>query len=271
MTVETVSSAANDTIKLLRSLDRKKARLETGLFLAEGARLAEEGLRHAWRPAYALAGHAAFDRAPTRRLMERLHGAGARILSVSDRVLEAVSRKDNPQTVLCAFRMRDQTLESLATDGRRRWMALYEVRDPGNLGSILRTADASGVSAVLLVGVCCDPFSVEAVRASMGSLFAMPFVRCAADDLDRWRRRIGASLVAASMRGAQRPEEAPYGERCVILMGNEQSGIPGPLEASCDVLVRIPMRGTADSLNLAAASGLMMYEAWRAHGYEGAQ
>ncbi len=268
---EHISSTANDTVKLLKSLDRKKARAETGLFLAEGARLAEEALSHGWAPAYVLAGAAALDRPQTAALLARMKKAGARVLTASEKVLGSVSRKDNPQTVIAAFKQKLSRLADLPMDGARRWVALYEVRDPGNLGAIVRTADAAGVDGIVLIGQCCDPFSVEAVRATMGSVFAMRLVEAEFTDFNAWRKKAGARMLAASMRGAHAHDKATYGQRSVVLMGNEQAGLPIDIEAECDELVRIPMMGAADSLNLASAASVMIYEVWRSQGYAGAR
>ncbi len=267
---EHISSPANPVVKLLKSLDRKKARAESGLFLAEGARLVEEALAHDWVPAYALAGQAALERPTTRALLDRMKASGARTLTASAKVMEAVSRKDNPQTVIAAFKQRLSMLADFPANGPRRWVALYEVRDPGNLGTVIRTADAAGVSGIILVGNCCDPFSVEAVRATMGSLFAMKLTETDFGAFDAWRKNTGARLLAASMHGTMRHDQAAYGEKSVVMMGNEQSGLPSHVEAVCDTLVRIPMAGAADSLNLASAASVMIYEAWRAGGYAGA-
>ncbi len=267
---EHISSTANETVKLLRSLDRKKERVETGLFLAEGARHAEEALANGWSPAYAFASQAALDRPQTRALLLRMKSAGARVLTGTEKILVTLSRKDNPQAVISAFRQRVTNLADLSVTGSRRFIALYEVRDPGNLGTVIRTADAAGCDGVILLGQTCDPFSVEAVRASMGSLFAMPIVATSFEEFNAWRVDVGARMIAASMRGAQAHDKATFGERSVILMGNEQSGLPPEVEEACDELVRIPMMGKADSLNLAIATSVMTYEAWRATGYKGA-
>jgi TrmH family RNA methyltransferase len=268
---EHISSTANDTVKLLKSLDRKKVRVETGMFLAEGARLAEEALNNGWQPAYAFAGVQALERQQTADLLARMKKAGARVLTASEKVLATVSRKDNPQTVIAAFRQRLTKLEDFPADGAKRWVALYEVRDPGNLGTVVRTSDAAGVDGVILIGQTCDPFSVEAVRATMGSLFAMPIASASFDEFNTWRKAAGARMVAASMRGAHAHDKADYGQRSVVLMGNEQSGLPIEVEAQCDELVLIPMMGKADSLNMASAASVMIYEAWRAKGFAGAR
>ena len=267
---EHISSTANDTVKLLRSLERKRERVETGLFLAEGARHAEEALANGWLPAYAFASQAALDRPQTRDLLLRMKSSGARVLTGTEKILATLSRKDNPQTVISAFRQRLATLADFPVTGPRRFVALYEVRDPGNLGTVIRTADAAGCDGVILIGTTCDPFSIETVRATMGSLFAMRIAATSFEDFNAWRATADARMIAASMCGDHAHDKATYGERSIILMGNEQSGLPPDVEAACDELVRIPMMGKADSLNLASAASVMIYEAWRNSGYKGA-
>jgi TrmH family RNA methyltransferase len=267
---EHISSTANDTVKLLRSLERKRERVETGLFLAEGARHAEEALANGWLPAYAFASQAALDRPQTRDLLLRMRSAGARVLTGTEKILATLSRKDNPQMVISAFRQRLTPLADFPTDGPRRFVALYEVRDPGNLGTVIRTADAAGCDGVILIGTTCDPFSIETVRATMGSLFAMRVAAANFAEFSAWRASSGAYVIAASMRGDHSHDKAGYGDHSIILMGNEQSGLPSDVESSCDELVRIPMMGKADSLNLASAASVMIYEAWRRSGYKGA-
>ena len=267
---EHISSTTNDTVKLLRSLERKKDRQETGLFLAEGARHAEEALANGWSPAYAFASQQALDRPQTRDLLERMWEAGARVLTGTEKILATLSRKDNPQAVISAFRQRVTELADLPVSGDRRFVALYEVRDPGNLGTVIRTADAAGCDGVILVGTTCDPFSVETVRATMGSLFAMPLAVTSFEAFREWRDKNKIRVIAASMRGDHAHDKASYGERSCILMGNEQAGLPTDVETACDELVRIPMMGKADSLNLATAASVMIYEAWRSQGYKGA-
>lgn len=262
---EHISSITNETVKLLRSLDRKKERQETGLFLTEGAHFAEEALRSGWAPAYAFADDAAVQSV----LLQRLRAAGARVLTTTEKVLSAITGKDNPQGIVCAFHQRLTPLEDLAGTGYRRYVALYEIRDPGNLGTVIRTADAAGCDGVILIGTTCDPFSIEAVRATMGSLFAMPLATASVDEFFGWSDAGKVRVVAASMRGIHAHHQAQFGDRTCILMGTEQSGLPAQVEDRCDELVRIPMAGRAESLNLAIAAGVMIYEAWRAQGYRG--
>ncbi|MEL7129540.1 MAG: RNA methyltransferase [Pseudomonadota bacterium] len=259
-------------IKTLRGLDRKKVRAETGLFMAEGGRLVQQGLQNGWQADTIIVSTPGLDRPGTQDLVQTAAKTGARLVEVPERIMGQITRKDNPGMVLGAFRQRQRTLADLSTSSQQAiWIGLYEVRDPGNLGTILRTADCAGLAGVILIGTCCDPYSVEAVRASMGSIFDIPFATASFEAFNAWRAGETATLTAASVNGTAGHTGIPFGERAVILMGNEQSGLPGDLEAACDHLALIPMRGGADSLNLAQATAIMSYEAWRQQGYPGAR
>ena len=267
---EHITSTSNPTIKMLKGLDRKKVRNETGLFLAEGARLLVDALKFGWTPKYLLVGQETIERTEIKGLIDQCAEQGARILTTSPRILSAVSRKDNAQTVIAAFEQQSNTLDAFTLKNSARFIALYEIRDPGNLGTILRTADAAGVDGVLLINQCCDPFSVESVRATMGALFSTILVPTDFETFNDWRKMHNIKMAAASVNGIQRHDQTDYSPRSVILMGNEQSGIPPAVEEACDSLVKIPMAGAADSLNLAQATAIMAYEVWKGTGYDGA-
>jgi TrmH family RNA methyltransferase len=139
------------------------------------------------------------------------------------------------------------------------WVALHRVRDPGNFGTIVRTADAAGCGGVILVGECVDPYGVEAVRATMGSIFALPLVRASEAEFLAWRQRWPGSVVGTLLTANVDYREADYRKPVMIVMGNEQQGLTPEMAAACDVNVKIPMRGRADSLNLSVATGVMIY------------
>lgn len=263
-----ITSPANPLIKMLKSLHAKKGRAETSLFLAEGARLAIEAAELGVWPEILLFAPAARERAPARRLIEEAEARKVRTVETGEAVLAQVSKRDNPQTVICAYR---QWLAPLAQIEGDLVVALDGVRDPGNLGAIVRTADAVGARGVVLVGETCDPFSPEAVRATMGSLFAVPIARADLGELKRFAAARGAFLIGASLRGRLLDPDAALPLRTVAFMGNEQSGLSETMEAACDMLVRLPMRGRADSLNLAAATAVLLYDIWRRRGYDGAR
>ena len=263
-----ITSPSNPVIKTLKSLHGKKGRAETGLFLAEGARLAVEAADLGAWPEILVYSPAALARDQVRKLVHDAEASRVRVIETSEKVLAGISKRDNPQTVIGAYRQRLAPLEELDGD---TIVALEGVRDPGNLGTIMRTADSTGAGGVVLLGESCDPFSVEAVRASMGSIFAVKLARASFEELLRYKGKRGAQMIGASLKGASLDSTLPSPSRAIVLMGNEQSGLPPQMEAACDLLVRLPMRGRADSLNLAVATAVMLYDLWRRRGYDGAR
>ncbi|KCZ51327.1 TrmH family RNA methyltransferase [Hyphomonas pacifica] len=261
--IETISSASNPLIKSLKTLERKKGRNETGLFLAEGARLIGQGLANGWKLDSLVVAASMADRPHLSDLIQKAQDHGARVVLAADKLMSRVTHKDNAQSVIAAFAQKHLTLADLPQDKAGLFVALYEVRDPGNLGTILRTADCAGISGVILVETCCDPYSFESVRASMGSIFDMPFAAASFEAFNAWRQGLGLSMSAASVNGTARHDHTDFKQGSVIIMGNEQSGLTPEAEAACDQLCLIPMRGGADSLNLAQATAIMTYEAWR--------
>jgi TrmH family RNA methyltransferase len=195
------------------------------------------------------------------RIAEATAQAGGEVIEVHRDILEQVTRRDNPQTVVAVFEQVFTPLSALKPQAAGCWVALQAVRDPGNLGTIVRTADAAGCGGVLLVGDCCDPYSVEAVRATMGSIFAVPLFKATVPEFLAWRAGWPGSVVGTLLTATVDYRAADYRQPCLILMGNEQAGLPPDLAAACDVAVKIPMRGRADSLNLAVATGIMIYAA----------
>jgi TrmH family RNA methyltransferase len=183
------------------------------------------------------------------------------VIAVTQEILAKVSRRDNPQAVVGVFRQLFQPLSAIEPQAAPCWVALHRVRDPGNLGTIIRTADAAGCGGVILVGECCDPYSVEAVRATMGSIFAVPLVKASEAEFAAWRGGWPGSVVGTLLSAEVDHRQATYARPTLILMGNEQQGLTPDMAALCDVNVKIPMRGRADSLNLSVATGIMIYAA----------
>jgi TrmH family RNA methyltransferase len=250
-----VTSLNNPTVKDVRALHLRKAREESGLFLAEGLKIVTEAVDLGHKPRILL--HSA--EAAGHPLLRRAAAAAGETLEVSPAILAKISKRDNPQTVLGVFEQAFTPLAALKPAAARCWVALQAVRDPGNLGTILRTADAAGAGGVILVGDCCDPYSVEAVRATMGSIFAVQIARASVEGFIAWRQAWPGSVVGTLLTATQDFRAAPYLAPTLILMGNEQAGLPPELAAICDITVKIPMRGRADSLNLAVATGVMIY------------
>lgn len=262
--VKEITSLANPIIKDIKALSLKKARDETRNFMAEGLKLVIDALELGWTIRTLVYSKAAKGKPIVEKVAARTIASGGLVLEVSEKVMSAITRRDNPQMVAGVFEQRWMALKDVRPAGAETWVALDRVRDPGNLGTIIRTADAAGASGVILVGDCTDPFSLETVRATMGSLFAVPLVKATPADFLRWKKDSGARLVATHLAGAVDYRTIDYRSKPVILMmGNEQSGLPDELAGAADALARIPQVGRADSLNLAVATGVMLFEVRR--------
>jgi RNA methyltransferase, TrmH family len=261
VSARTVSSLANPVVKAARALHMRKARQESGLFLAEGLKLALEAVELGRAPRTVLYAVEAATLPAFRRVADATARAGGDMVEVSHAILEKVSRRDNPQAVVAVFDQALAGLGELQPATAPAWVALEGVRDPGNLGAIIRTVDAAGGGGVILIGETCDPYSVEAVRATMGSIFAVAIYRTSAADFIAWRAGWPGSVVGTLLSAEIDYRAARYQKPCLLLMGPEQAGLSKPLASLCDVTVKIPMRGRADSLNLAVATGVMLYAA----------
>ncbi|MBW3097599.1 TrmH family RNA methyltransferase [Pseudohoeflea coraliihabitans] len=262
--VKEITSLANPVIKDIRALAQKKRRDETGTFLAEGRKLVIDALELGWQIRTLIYAKALRGQPQVEAIAAKTVARGGLVLEVSEKVLTAITRRDNPQAVIGVFDQQYSPLDAAEMGANDTWVALDRVRDPGNLGTIVRTADAAGVRRIVLVGETVDPFSMEAVRATMGSIFAVSLSRASAAELLAWHRTSGAQLVGSHLAGSSDYRSIDYaGRPQVLLMGNEQAGLPEGLARACDRLARIPQAGRADSLNLAIATGLMIFEARR--------
>ena len=255
-----ITGLSNPTVKYLRSLRDKKHRRREGRFLAEGLRLLTDA-RESGKVPETLVMAANRDPHPLlSTLEEQVEAAGGEILEVTEDVLSKITGKDNPQAVAGVFKEFDSSLASLDRNSAPIWLVAQALRDPGNLGTMLRTGDAVGAGGLILLDHCADPFSVEAVRASMGAIFTQRVAQAGWEEFIGWLREGAGQLVAASLRDAQPYREAPYQAPCFILVGNESRGLPEEYEAACDLRVTMPMRGRADSLNAAVAAAILAYE-----------
>ena len=186
--------------------------------------------------------------------------AGGDVIETGEDILAKITGKDNPQAVAGVFGEFDTALDALDRHAAPIWLVAQALRDPGNLGTMLRTGDAVGAGGVILIDDCADPFSVEAVRASMGAVFTQRIAQARWEDFHAWLRAGEGQLVAASLRDAQPYRGAPYLTPCFVMVGNESRGLPEDYEMACDLRVTMPMKGRADSLNAAVAAAVLAYE-----------
>jgi len=253
--MEKITSVKNPMVRDMRALKDRKARLESGRFLVEGEVMILEALKcglkiHDVLAEESLAGFA-----------ESLIGKAERVCLTPRSVLEAVCDTRSPQGVCASFDMP----VSLPLDAApNRIVALDGVQDPGNVGTIWRTADAAGFQGMLMGDGCADPLSPKVQRSSMGSGFRVPFMMTAnlSESLIDLRNR-GYSIIASDLNGCDFYSRPDAGEKFVLIIGNEARGISDAVRNAADMLVKLPMRGGAESLNAAVAAGIMMYELMR--------
>ncbi len=270
-----ITSAANERIKAIRKLSERKARQESGLFYIEGLRIVGEAVEQAAK------GKAEIDTlvaAPEllksdfgQNLVAEQRVRGVPVLEVSGEVFARISLKEGPQGIAAVVRQRwlaleDARLESgpLPASGGLRptntWVALDSVADPGNLGTILRTHDAVGGKGVILLDQSTDPYDPSAVRGSMGALFSQELVRAALAEFAAWKQRLNCPVIGTSDKARTDYHAYRYPPGLVLLMGSERQGLSEEHLALCNEVVRIPMLGKSDSLNLAVATAVVLYE-----------
>lgn len=244
----------------MRSLREKKHRRDEGLFLAEGLRILTEAADSGFIPEFIFFAKNLAHHHLIEKLIELVEAKGGEVIETDRDILAKLSGKDNPQTVIGVYREFDTSLDRLDRSTANIWIVAQALRDPGNLGTILRTGDAVGAGGLILVDDCVDPFSVESVRATMGALFTQRIATARWPEFLAWLRAGPGQLVGTSLHATQDYQAPSYAIPTFILAGNEAQGLPADYERECDLLVRMPMLGRADSLNVAVATAVMAYE-----------
>ena len=251
-----ITGFSNPLVKQVRALRDKKYRRVEGLFLAEGLRILTEALDVGIAPVMLWR----TEDSAAHPLVQKLEAVAGEVLVTSADILSKLSGKDNPGSVIGVYREHPSTLDSIDRDTADIWIVAERLRDPGNLGTILRTGDAVGAGGLILIDDCTDPFSVEAVRASMGAVFTQKIVQAPWEKFLPWLRSGPGQLVGTSLNTETDYQTPVYATPVFLMVGNEAQGLPPAYEAECDLLVKMPMRGKADSLNAAVATAVMAYE-----------
>lgn len=269
-TIERITSPSNPAVRLAHAvLHTAKRAQKEGLFVAEGLRLAEMAAASGWpiRTAFVTARGLSGERAQL--LADRLLAMGTQVCLVPAAVFASLSETETPQGILLLMERRGaRAPDGLPGQGTPLYIALDRVQDPGNVGVILRTADAAGASGVILLRGTADIYSAKVVRATMGSLFHVPFAAGIAEEtFIRWAAAHALTLYAAACDAQACTHYAADLRRpCVIVLGNEGSGVSASLRAVAQ-RVYIPMCGGAESLNVSAAAAAILYEAVRQRDY----
>lgn len=250
----------NPMVKAAAELKQKKYRQQQGLFLAEGLRTVEEAVRYG---AVQSIFYTAIEDDRTRAVLEEAAAKQIKLVCVSDKVLKKIADTETPQGIIAVCERRSKRLDDFLASGKML-LVLARVTDPGNIGTMLRTADAAGVGGLLLLQGCADIYAPKTVRASMGSLFHLPVLSGLSEELlVQAARKAGYELLVTCLDGAENLYKADLQGRLAFVMGNEANGVSDALLAAADKRVFIPMQGRAESLNVAMAAGIVMFEALR--------
>jgi TrmH family RNA methyltransferase len=261
---EVISSAANPVVKRMRLLGDRKHRRREGAFVVEGIQPVWQAVEAGADVEVLVVAPDLLAGSPAAGMVAAQETAGVRVARLTGELFARVSARDGPSGLAAIVRGRVPGLASLPVTPDAVFVALHEIGNPGNLGTIIRTADAAGGTGVVLIGAAADPFDPASVKASMGALFAVPVAR-AADPAEflSWAAGCGVGVVTTSAKARTSFWEASYARPLALLLGAEGAGLPDDVLAAGDVQVRIPMTGTAESLNLAVAAGLLLYQARR--------
>lgn len=255
-----ISSTANPRIKHIRLLASRQEREKIQQFFIEGIRIVGEAVQMGadietlvYAPSL-LKSHFALE------LVQQQQARGISCLEVSAEVFRSLSTKDGPQGIGAVVRQRWEILEQVIPQQNDFWVALDATQDPGNIGTILRTSDAVGCSGLILLGHSADPYDAGALRASMGAIFSQRLIKASFDDFVQWKQRHTLSVIGTSDAASTDYRATTYHRPIVLLMGSEREGLSPSEQSVCDVMIQIPMVGRSDSLNLAVATGIVLYE-----------
>ena len=262
MGMEKITSTSNPQVRQLIQL-QKKARLrkDEDVFTVEGIKMYQEVPSE--RLVHSYVSESFFQRQP-----ELFKGREKTTTLLADRVFESVSDTKTPQGILCLVRQSHYTLKDLMPEkesgNEPLIMALENLQDPGNLGTVLRTAEGAGVTGIVMDRECVDIYNPKTIRSTMGSIYRMPF--CYVEDLKAaigHLKEAGIGVYAAHLDGRHDYDEEDYGRPCAFLIGNEGNGLSQETAELADIYIKIPMEGQVESLNAAIAASVLMFEAGR--------
>jgi len=260
---ELISSAANPLIRRVRRLGDRRYRRREGTFVVRGVQPVWQAVE-AGADIEVLIVAPDLLRDPAAGMVAEQEARGVSVAKLTSELFGRIADRDGPAGVAAIVRKRMCGLAELSAGPESVFVALHEVANPGNLGTIIRTADAAGAAGVILVGPSTDPFDPVAVKASMGAVFSVPVAaEPAPGAFLRWCADMGIAVAVTSGSGSGSLWDLVLPRPLAILLGSEGAGLPDELLAAGDLLLRIPMTGTAESLNLAVAAGILLYEAWR--------
>jgi len=259
-----IESPANPLIKRMRALEQRKTRERERAFVVEGIQPVWHAVEQGAEIETLVVAPELLTSAPAQEMVAQQRAVGTRVAEVSAALFARVATREHPSGLAAIVHTRPQSLAGLAITPTSLFIALHEVGNPGNLGTIIRTVDAVGGSGVILIGEGTDPYHPSAVRASVGTIFRLPIVQVdAVADVQAWCRDHQVAVITTSARAPHDYWGAMYPAPSLVLFGSEGRGLAPEVIAAGDLAVRIPMHGGANSLNLSVAAGVLLYEMLR--------
>lgn len=247
-------------LESIRELRSKGARERTGRFFADGIRFVSEALATGARMDALVAAPSLIPGGSEHRIVRQARVRGTPVLEVSAVEYCALSLNAEPQGLGVVAWQKWERLDRVRPGRELCMIAIETVQSPGNLGTVIRTCEAAGAGGLILLNGGADPYDPGCVRGSMGAIFSQRMIRASLPQLLAWKRMHNAVLVGASPHTTRNYRAMPRRRRIVLLLGSERKGLTPEQEDACDLLVRIPMVGRVDSLNLGVASGILLYE-----------
>ncbi len=260
-----ISSAANPMVKTIRKLKDRKFRNESGLFFVEGARIVIEALELPGSIDKLIVSRELLRSESAVKVIKKAEKSGIEILEVTAAVFESFSVKDGPQGLAAVGHQNWQELKEIQGNLSGLWLALYQIADPGNLGTLLRSLDGMGGNGIILLDNCTDPYDPSSMRASMGAMLTKQLVRASSQEFIAWLAHKPFPVVGTSDAAKDGYRSIDYAKDMILLMGSEREGLPTNLMNVCDKVVSIPMVGKGDSLNLSVAASIVLYEYLHQH------
>lgn len=261
MRIKQITSSSNPTIKEIRKLHQRKERFQTGRYLIEGIRIVGDALQHNAAVDSLIYSPDLLTSDFANGLIREYGDTVGQIFELSEDAFRSLAKKENPQGIAAVARMNYLSLDDVVIEKDAIWVVLDTVRDPGNLGTILRTLDGCDGSGVILLDDCVDAYDPTAIRASMGGLFSQQVVKATFEEFKHWKQQKEVRLIGTSdHEGRKHYREIQYSLPILLMMGSERAGLPESHLDLCDEMVLIPMYGSCDSLNLSVATGIVLYE-----------
>lgn len=244
----------------LRSLQTHLGRSRTKLFIIEGIRHLARAVEHCASIDSVFLDSSVLSNPFGQKLARRLRQQGVPGIRLAHELYRELTLAAEPQGIGAVLKQSWLPLENLRTTRNSLWLAVESIESPGNLGTIIRTAEAAGVNGILILDPNCDPYDPATVRATMGSLFSQTLVRCSVQEFNRWTKSNGVSVVASSPAGLMDFKALAYRFPAALIVGSEKRGLSDQLLEAANFVVRIPMHGGCDSLNAAVAAGVLLFE-----------